>query len=858
MIIRFSIVILFLVASFMLIACKNKEIKITFLVDEEEYKVIEYNKDVGIILPEDPSKEGYEFIGWYKNDDFYTFDNNIESSFTLVAKWKKIVTYTVEFNFNNDDESILKKVNENDKINKPLDPTKEGYNFLGWYKGEKLFDFNSSIVENIVLEAKWEEISTEITVTYDYGDGREPLITNTDDNNRAIMLFNVERPNHIFLGWYLDGDLFDFSKVLSKSITLIAKWEEVQYFTVLFKDKDGEVLKREKVGKGHRATPPIIEDIEGYNFLGWDKDFSNITNDTEINALYDIVKFEVKFIYEDGTLIEVKELSWKDKIERVEDPVQEEDIFLGWYLDGDLFDFDKEVTSELTLVAKFEKVMGDKYVLLNDNDFEPIFGTLYKYISDYEYVIVPEKINGKVIESTSNMFQDSNVKGVALESPENIKDMSFMFLRNTSKTLELDFLDTSNVELMEGMFSNSKTNNIDLTHLELNNVRNMSRMFERSEVNSVNFEGLSLNNLETLRESFIYSNVSDVNLKNLKTPNLIDMSRMFENTENIKTIDISEIDTSNVTKMNSMFRKSHATNIILDGINTYNVLDMKYMFSETWANEINLTNFDTSNVKDMSSMFYGSRFKRLDLNNFNTGNVETMNHMFGVASARSINLTSFDTSNVSDMSYMFLSSFAESLVLTNFNTKNVVTMRETFSNARATKIDVSSFDTSNVKNMVSLFDRVNLNELNLSNFDTSNVNDMSFMFRGAKIPNLDLSSFNTERVLKMHRMFSNFKTENLNITSFNTENVREFRFMFDGFNYDHLDLSHFVSNSANNIVYMFNNANINTLDLSNFEVFNKPENNFFGDAKISLGYAKSNNEAKMFNEILNDNIFIVK
>src|SRR5690625_6253569 len=94
MIIRFSIVILFLVASFMLIACKNKEIKITFLVDEEEYKVIEYNKDVGIILPEDPSKEGYEFIGWYKNDDFYTFDNNIESSFTLVAKWKKIVTYT--------------------------------------------------------------------------------------------------------------------------------------------------------------------------------------------------------------------------------------------------------------------------------------------------------------------------------------------------------------------------------------------------------------------------------------------------------------------------------------------------------------------------------------------------------------------------------------------------------------------------------------------------------------------------------------------------------------------------------------------------------------------------------------------
>lgn len=41
----------------------------------------------------------------------------------------------------------------------PIQPIKEGYKFIGWYYNGILFDFNTPVVEDIKLEAKWEKIS---------------------------------------------------------------------------------------------------------------------------------------------------------------------------------------------------------------------------------------------------------------------------------------------------------------------------------------------------------------------------------------------------------------------------------------------------------------------------------------------------------------------------------------------------------------------------------------------------------------------------------------------------------------------------------------------------------------------------
>jgi len=63
-----------------------------------------------------------------------------------------------------------------------------------------------------------------------------------------------------------------------------------------------------------------------------------------------------------------------------------------------------------------------------------------------------EKINGETVKSTENMFANTNVISVSFETPENIKNTSYMFSYLNSDTLLLEFLDTSHVENMQGMF----------------------------------------------------------------------------------------------------------------------------------------------------------------------------------------------------------------------------------------------------------------------------------------------------------------------------------------------------------------------------------------------------------------------
>ena len=79
----------------------------------------------------------------------------------------------------------------------------------------------------------------------------------------------------------------------------------------------------------------------------------------------------------------------------------------------------------------------------------------------------------------------------------------------------------------------------------------------------------------------------------------------INNKTSIKTIDIFNIDTSNVTSMSSMFNGcSSLTSVNLTKFNTSNVTNMYYMFSKCSSlTSLDLSNFNTSNVTSMDSMF---------------------------------------------------------------------------------------------------------------------------------------------------------------------------------------------------------------------------------------------------------------
>ncbi|MBC1391609.1 BspA family leucine-rich repeat surface protein, partial [Listeria welshimeri] len=156
----------------------------------------------------------------------------------------------------------------------------------------------------------------------------------------------------------------------------------------------------------------------------------------------------------------------------------------------------------------------------------------------------------------------------------------------------------------------------------------------------------------------------------------------------------------------SLFSKSAAISLDLSNLDTSDVTSMRAMFSESRVTSLNLSNFDTSKVTDMYCMFQGSRVPNLDLSNFDTRNVKDMGWMFNLShTTRSIDVSSFDTSKVTNMNSMFRDTdgLISSLDLSNFDTSNVTDMRYMFRGSTASTIDMSSFNTSKVINMSDMF-----------------------------------------------------------------------------------------------------------------------------------------------------------
>ena len=230
-------------------------------------------------------------------------------------------------------------------------------------------------------------------------------------------------------------------------------------------------------------------------------------------------------------------------------------------------------------------------------------------------------------------------------------------------------------------------------------------------------------------------------------------------------------------------------------------------------NKVDLSNVNTENVTTMRSMFCGCKsLTGLDLSSFDTRNVTNMHHMFGDSeSLTNLDLSSFDTKSVTDMSFMFLNCDSlTSLDLSSFDTRNLTIMYGMFSGCESlTSLDLSSFDTRNVTDMEGmsiLFEGCkSLTSLDLSSFDTRNVTDMSRMFSGCEsLTSLDLSSFDTRNVTNMDRMFCSCKSlTSLDLSSFDTKNVTNMDGMFIFCNsMTRLNLSNFSINGNFQMDYM--------------------------------------------------------
>ena len=256
----------------------------------------------------------------------------------------------------------IEKIVLGGKVTQPVDPTKDGYVFKGWYSDEactKEYDFDSVVTSNINIYSKWAKVHTVMI------NGNEIKVT---DGDKVIQPADPVKDGYTFDGWYSNEAYtteFDFAQPINSDTTIYVKWvknpEVVEYVNVTI---DGEV---NQIVKGTTFAKPVDPIKEGYTFGGWYSDeayttefdfMQPINSDTTIYVKWVKNPEEVEYVNVtiDG---EVKQVVKGTAFTKPVDPIKDGYVFKGWYSDKDcteVFDFSKVLTSDVTIYAKWEKV----------------------------------------------------------------------------------------------------------------------------------------------------------------------------------------------------------------------------------------------------------------------------------------------------------------------------------------------------------------------------------------------------------------------------------------------------------------------------------------------------------------------
>ena len=373
-----------------------------------------------------PTRDGYVFAGWYYHSDGtdpVDFNQPIVGggkNVTLFAAWTPVkqdktveILYVANGGTFFDGNDTMRGVTDTDGIARlPLQPTREGYDFLGWSydrDGNDPVDFTKAIVAgsgHATVYAQWKQ-NNEKTVLYvanggAFADGNETMEGVTDSNGVARQPLAPTREGYTFTGWTYDAagtEPVDFTKPIpggGQHVTFFAQWAELanNEKEVLYVANGGvfadgnDALQGVTDGDGV-ARQPLAPTREGYTFAGWtyDRDGNDPVDFSKplvgggdhatLFAQWDMVKednsIDVLYVANGGTFFD-----GSDALQGVTDgdgvarqplaPTREGYTFAGWTYDrdgNDPVDFSKPLVGggdHATLFAQWDMVKEDNSI----------------------------------------------------------------------------------------------------------------------------------------------------------------------------------------------------------------------------------------------------------------------------------------------------------------------------------------------------------------------------------------------------------------------------------------------------------------------------------------------------------------
>ena len=225
------------------------------LENGEQDIIINQNYGTPVTVPDDPTREGYTFIGW----DIPFPDKMPAKIMTITAQWK-INQYTITFDTAGGSKIAPITQDYGTSITAPANPTREGYTFMGWDK-----EIPATMpADNVTITAQWE--INRYTITFDTNGGNEIDSITQDYDTPITAPADPTREGYTFIGW--DREIP--TTMPAENMTVTAQWE-INRYTITFDTAGGSEIDSITQDYSSIITAPADPTREGYTFIGWDK-----------------------------------------------------------------------------------------------------------------------------------------------------------------------------------------------------------------------------------------------------------------------------------------------------------------------------------------------------------------------------------------------------------------------------------------------------------------------------------------------------------------------------------------------------------------------------------------------------------
>ena len=237
---------------------------------------------------------------------------------------------------------------------------------------------------------------------------KEVEITFIGFDNEVISVQVIERGTNIVYPMEPEVEGYEFigwdkTFVYAEEDMVINAMFQKYVYTVSFYGVGRKLIEEQQVEHGESATPPNLNLEEGYILLGWDEDYTNVTSDLRIYAKVEKAEFTVTFENSYGEIIETQVIKNGEDAVAPDAPVVEGYEFKKW---------DKDYTtikSDIVVKPIYQKV--DKgYEMENVNYWIQVMGLNYdmnkliltpEEIADYNELIVSDFSKTRTLDVTT-------------------------------------------------------------------------------------------------------------------------------------------------------------------------------------------------------------------------------------------------------------------------------------------------------------------------------------------------------------------------------------------------------------------------------------------------------------------------